>query len=148
MVNNIEKIKQAMTEQKFSAILITDPSNILFATGFRTDDGALLITKNKALFFTDSRYIEAAGAIIKNADVLQVTYENSYTAQIKAVLDDNGIKSIGFEDGSVSYAEYLRWQEKLECELIPIKKTLDDLRTVKSEDDLTHLKNSQRIAEK
>jgi len=147
-MSNIDRIRQALSEQEYGVILVTDPANRLFATGFFSDDGVLLITEDKAVYFTDSRYIEAANAAVSCADVRQVTVDSPYSAQIKSILNDSGYATIGFEDNSVTYAEYLSWQEMLECELIPIKKMLTGLRSIKSADDLTQIKKAQRIAEK
>ena len=147
-MNNIRKIMQALSGQEYGAALITDPTNRLFATGFRSDDGALLVTENVACFFTDSRYTEAAKAAIADADVLQVTVDAPYSKRIKSVLDDCAVDSVGFEDGSVTYAEYLNWRDNLGRELVPMKKMLSDLRAVKTAEDLAQMKKAQRIAEK
>ena len=147
-MNNIERIRQELSRQKYGAMLITDAANRLFATGFRSSDGALLVTEDKVFFYTDSRYFEAAEAAITDANVLQVTADTPYSALIAAALDECGIASLGFEDGTTTYAKYLEWQNKLGCQLIPIEKTLSSMRAVKSADDLAHMKKAQRIAEK
>ena len=147
-MNNINRIKQALSEQGLDAMLITEPANRLFATGFQSSAGALLVTKSGAWFYTDSRYIEAAKAVIKDVDVLQTTVESPYTEQIKALLTEHGISSIGFEDSTLTYAEYLNWKRKLKVKMIRAKKLISDLRMVKSADDLNAMKKAQRVAEK
>ena len=147
-MSNIDRILQALSDKEYGAILITDPANRLFATGFRSSDGALLITEYEAFFYTDSRYTEAASSAVTDAVVKQVTTDSTYSAQIKSVLDEYGISSVGFEDTSITYSEYLNWQDKTERELIPTKKLLSELREVKSADDLDQMKKAQRISEK
>lgn len=147
-MNNIEKIRQALPEQEFGAMLVTWPASRLYATGFDSSDGALLVTEKNAWFFTDSRYIEAAENSISDAQVRLITKDEPYTDQIKAILDENGITSIGFEDGGVTYAGYLKWTEKLEVKLVPAQKLIDDLRAVKSPGELEKMKKAQRISEK
>ena len=147
-LNNIERLKKALPEQEYDAILIIDPINRLFATGYESDDGALLITEHDAWYFTDSRYIEAAEISVVGADVALVTNEHPYSEKIKAQLTGYGITSLGFEEDSITYSEYLSWNEKLEIKLIPAQKLLIDMRMVKSADDLEKMIKSQRIAEK
>ena len=147
-MNNIEKIKNALVEQEYEAILITNQANRLFATGFDSGDGVLLITEYGALFFTDARYIEAAEIAVTGADVLLVTNSDPYSAQIKEALAEWGISSLGFEEDSVTYSEYLNWEETLKIKLIPAQKLLIDFRAEKSADDLEKMKKTQRIAEK
>jgi Xaa-Pro aminopeptidase len=147
-MNNIEKIKQALLPLEYNAILITDPFSRQYATGFESESGALLVTESDAWFFTDSRFIEAAEAAVAGAAVLPVTDEKTYSEQIKAILKDNRLFSLGFEDSSVSYAGHLDWEEKLEVKLIPAQKLLIDLRAVKSADELEKMIKAERIAEK
>jgi len=148
MMNNIERIRQAMAELKLEALLIINQANRLFATGFNSSDGALLVTARDAWFFTDSRYIEAAESSIKQANVLPVTSELSYYKRIRSVLTEYGIDSIGFEEKSVTYSEYLNWKRELKVKMIRSQKLITDLRAVKSASDLKMIKKAQRIAEK
>lgn len=148
ILNNIDKIRQALVEQEYDALMITNPVNRLFATGFSSSAGVLLLTARDAWFYTDSRYIEAAGAAISGAHICLTTKEEPYAEQIKAVLNENGITSVGFEDNSVTYSGYLEWEEKLEINLIPVKQLLSDLRAVKPAGDLEKMKKAQRLAEK
>ena len=50
------------------ACLVWSPENRRYLTGFPSSDGVLLFTKDTALFFTDSRYIEAAQNTVTDCD--------------------------------------------------------------------------------
>ena len=147
-MNNIAKIRQALSEQGFSAILISSPASRLFATGFSSSAGALLISAHDAWFFVDSRYIEAAKKAISGAHVLLVSKDDTFPNRINAVLKDNDISSVGFEDGVVTHAGYLEWNEWFEAELLPAQKLINDLRAIKTKSDLEYMKKAQRLAEK
>jgi len=147
-MNNIDRIRKALPGHECSAILITSPVNRLFATGFSSSAGALLITMQNAWLFTDTRYFEAARGAVSNAEVLLVTAEETYSKQIKALLDERELRAIGFEDGYVTYSGYLEWQEKLEVELIRAQNLLNELRASKSPLELDKMIKAQRLAEK
>ena len=147
-MNNIKKIRQKLQESEFDALLITSPANRFYATGFQSSAGMLLLTKNDAWFYTDSRYMEAASLAVTDAFVVAVTVESPYHKQIKDRLSGYGIASIGFEDKSVTYSQYLDLAEKLGIELISAGKLLDELRMVKSAKELSKMVEAQRIAEK
>jgi Xaa-Pro aminopeptidase len=147
-LNNIEKIKTLLVKQGLGAIMVTDQASRLYATGFESSDGVLLITTGDAWFYTDSRYIEAAGKTVSGAHVQIVTKDEPYYHLIKTVLNKCGITSVGFEEGKVTYTGYLGWTEKLGVELIPAQKIIDGLRAVKTLDDLGFMKKAQRLAEK
>ena len=147
-MDNIISIRQSIHESDFDAMLLTSPVNRFYAAGFESSAGALLIMRDDAWFFTDSRYIEAAEAAIKNANVRLVTKDEPYAKLIDALIEQHSIKAVGFEDGSVTYASYLEWEEKLNCRLVPAQSLISDLRAVKSSGELDKMKKAQRIAER
>ena len=129
-------------------MLVTDPAGRLFATGFHSSAGALLVTSSDAWFFIDSRYFEAAEKTIAGAHIRLISSEKPLTDQLKALLNEREIKSVGFEDEIVPHAKYLEWTEKLETMLVPARRLIDNLRAVKSPDDLEKMIKAQRVAEK
>lgn len=149
-MNNIERIRQELLKRGFGAMMITSPVNRFFAAGFTSSAGVVLITAQDAWYFTDSRYIEAAGSSVTGARATLVTNNETetYYDRIKAILKEKSIASVGFEDSAVTFAGYKKWTEKLELELVPTEKLLSDLRMVKTAADLDKITKAQRIAEK
>lgn len=147
-MNNMGKIKTAVKDGSLDAIMITSEANRLYATGFHSTAGVLLVTREKAWFFTDSRYIEAAGVAIKNAEVLPVDRVETYSKRINKIIADHALKVIGFEDAALTFSEYTEWSARLEARLLPSQKILTALRSVKSREDLEGLIKAQRISEK
>lgn len=147
-MNNLGKIKAAVRNSDVDALMITSEPNRQYATGFHSTAGIAVVTADKAWFFTDSRYIEAAANAITGAEVLIVDREETYSKRINQVITDNDVRTLGFEDERVTYSEFLEWTEKLTSKLQPAQKLLTDLRSVKSREDLNGLILAQRIAEK
>ena len=57
----INRLQNAMREQTaFDGALIVSPENRFYFTGFPSSDGFLLVSRDRAVFITDGRYIEAA----------------------------------------------------------------------------------------
>ena len=147
-MNNIDRIREALPNYDTNAIMIISSVNRLFATDFNSSAGVLLVTMDDAWFFTDSRYIEAAQTAITEAHVELISGDGSYSSEIKKILDSNKITSIGFEDDKVTYSEYLNWKKKLGIELKAVGGLLDELRAIKTPDQLDKMIKAQRIAEK
>ncbi len=145
---NIKKIQQAISEEGLSALWLYDELDRLYASGFLTSDGAVLILRNKAYFITDSRYIEAAEEQVKDAEVILCTNENRETDILKRLLSENGISELGAQDGSLSYSEYLRMQEALGVKFVPAQHITKTLREVKERFEVESMTTAQRIAEK
>ena len=147
-MNNIEKIRQSLSEQDYKALMLTSPVNRFYATGFESSAGVVLVTADDAWFFTDSRYFEAAKNTVLNSRVLLSTNDKPYSKLVKSVLGESAITSVGFEDGTITYSEYLEWDKKLETKLHPAQKLIDSLRAVKTATELEEMKRAQRIAER
>jgi len=147
-LNNIEKIRQSLSEQEYKALMLTSPVNRFYATGFESSAGVVLVTADDAWFFTDSRYFEAAKNTVLNSRVLLSTNDKPYSKLVKSVLGESAITSVGFEDGTITYSEYLEWDKKLETKLHPAQKLIDSLRAVKTATELEEMKRAQRIAER
>ena len=145
---NIKKIQQAMQEHGLRALWLYDELDRLYASGFHTSDGAVLILSDKAYFITDSRYIEAAGEKVEDAELMLCTSDNRESDIIKKILTENGITELGAQDGSLSYSEYLRMQETLGVSFVPSQHITKTLREVKERYEVDSMIRAQRIAEK
>jgi Xaa-Pro aminopeptidase len=57
-LGRLRKIADELAE----AVLVTDIKNIFYLTGFTGSSALLIVTKNRALFYTDFRYKEQSAA--------------------------------------------------------------------------------------
>jgi len=129
-------------------MLITNQISRLFATGFSSSAGVLIVTEDSAAFFADPRYIEAAEANVKDARVFLLEADKTITDCVNTVKKESGFSTLGFEDNTVSYAEHKDWTGKLDVKLIPAGKLLNELRSVKSRADIDKIIKAQRLSEK
>ena len=60
-MSRFDKIAARLDAFGLDAMLVTSGPNRLYAAGFPSSAGLAVITKDGSWFFTDSRYIEAAG---------------------------------------------------------------------------------------
>lgn len=145
---NIKKIQQAMSNEGLNALWLYDELDRLYASGFHTSDGAVLILRDKAYFITDSRYIEAAKEKVEGAEVIQCTTDNKESDIIRKILSENGISELGAQDGSLSYREYLHMQEVLGVSFVQSQQITTALREVKERFEVDSMIAAQRISEK
>ena len=100
----LTKLRNKMTELNVDAVLVLDELNQHYLSEFAFTDGFLFITKAKAYLITDFRYYEMAlGKANKSFEVLTPDNRREF---LNKVISDEGIKTIGFEGGSVSYETY------------------------------------------
>ena len=147
-MSNIKKIQQAMLREGLDALWLYDELDRLYASGFLTSDGAVVVLPEKAYFITDSRYIEAARLEVRDAEVIMCTNTDRESDIIKRILNENGITELGVQDGSLSYREYLRMQGVLDVNFVPSQNITAALREIKERFEVDNIVRAQRIAEK
>lgn len=145
----ISKLK-AYLKEKNSAALIMSEENICYFTSFHSTNGYLVVTGDKAVFLTDSRYIEAAGNKIKTCDEILETKGMEKT--LRPFIESLGIKSLMLESERVTVSRYNDIKKMLGgIEVIcdgGLDKEISDIRMVKNKDEISKIVTAQRIAEK
>ena len=146
-MTRLEKIKNAMTQAGLDAIYVTSPENHLYACGFNNPDGQVLITKGKCYVFADFRYTEAAKReCFEGFEVIMP--ETATVNLLEGVLEENGCKTVGFEENNVSFQGYTVLAEKLGgYTLTPAAEVFEKLRITKTRDEVDKIIKAQRIAE-
>ena len=148
-MSRFHKIAEKLDAYGLDAMMVTSSPNRLYATQFHSSAGVAVVTREKSYFFTDSRYIEAAGKRITGAEIRQSTDSVSLMDLTNEVIKARGIQKLGFEEQYATVEEYNRWKEKLACqELVPAAKLLMELRCVKEQAEVDCMIAAQRIAEK
>lgn len=145
----MEKITklQEFLKNSHEAILIHSPENRRYFTGFPSTDGYLVVTKDDAVLFADSRYIEAA----QKTSSCKAQLVTKATIEIKEYLKEKNILKAYTERErlTVSMADFFR-TAFLPCRVTPSKKlenTINNIRSVKIFSEIECIKKAQSIAE-
>ncbi len=145
----MEKIKklQDFLKNSHEAILIHSPENRRYFTDFPSSDGYLVVTKNDAVLFMDSRYIEAA----QKTALCKARLVTKASIEIKDYLKEKSILKAYTERErlTVSMADFFK-TAFLPCRVTPSKKLenkINELRMVKTTEEVEAIKQAQKIAE-
>ena len=142
----LTKLRAKMTELSLDAVIVLDELNQHYLSEFAFTDGLLFITKNSAHLITDFRYYEMA--LGKANKAFTVVTPQSRKEYITTVLSDEGIKTVGFEGGSVSYETYRRYCDEYPCcEFVNLGDTIEVIRQVKSVDEIEKMQKAQDITD-
>lgn len=129
------------------ALLITDPYNMRYISGFRGGEGILYISRNQHVLITDSRYTEAAA----NESQFTVAEEKSGNKRadiLKSCIERDGAKSLGYEDCSMLCSEFAKLNKELPIEKwIPMEQSVNDLRQIKTPEELEYLRKAESIGD-
>jgi Xaa-Pro aminopeptidase len=122
-------------------LLVTDLVNLAYLTGLESSNAALVVEPGGgATLYTDFRYIETARAV-HGADV-KLT-KRAILTDIRDALP----KRVQFEADALPYAQFLALDEG-SAELVPTRGIVEELRAVKSEEELAKIRRAARIADR
>lgn len=145
----IEKLKKLIKDSPFDAALIVSPENRFYFTGFNSSDGFLLVSKDEAVFITDSRYIEAAENTVRDC---KVVLQQRNISQLRDVLDGFGAKSVAVEADRLTVSNLIRFEKAFDgIEVIAdgvLDAGINAVRSVKESEEIEKISAAQRIAEK
>ncbi len=103
MSDRLERLVGQLPERNLDAMLISAPENRRYLSGFTGSAGYLLITPDRAMLFTDSRYTEQASDQAPDFEVVQVRGGWGWLVeQIK----ETGVQRVGFESRHMTVANY------------------------------------------
>lgn len=145
-MTDIIKLRQKLKDAGLDAAVILSGVNRRYITGFQSTAGMVVVTDSALEFYTDARYIEAAGSEMPGVTVREIKAAGDYEKFAKEALE--GAEAIGMEDATLSYASYTQYSQAFGDRVKPLGSLLVDLRAVKTEDELGRIIKAQRLSEK
>jgi len=146
MVQRLQQIRNELKELQLDGLIITNPINRRYITGFTGSAGVVIITGNDALFVTDFRYVEQAKSEAENFTIID--HKALPTDELATQIERLNIKKLGFEQDHVTYSTFKLFEEKFKTTLVPTKGIVETLRMIKSDEEITILKKAANIADK
>ncbi len=135
----IEKLIGGVGGKNIDGILISQPENRRYLSGFDGSDGFLIITKNKRILATDARYTVQAKNQAPDYEIFTVSSDiGGWLPELAAGLK---IRRLGFEGGHLTFGLYQRLCDILEkgksgLKLIPVEDMAEPLRAVKEPEEI------------
>ena len=139
------KLREQMQKRELDSLLVTNPYNLRFITGFTGTAGLALITPNDAWFITDFRYTEQAGEQVKEFKVVQA--QKGLLDEVARIAQEAAVERLAFEQDYMTFATYSQYQEKLSATLEPVSGLIEQLRMVKAPEEIDVLKAAAKIAD-
>jgi Xaa-Pro aminopeptidase len=141
-----QRLLETVTTDAFIAVNLegSDPVSLRYLTGF-TGEGSLILSPEHVVLLTDSRYTEHA-----NRETDEIQIEDGRGWNVKGLFDgltQRNLKSATFSSARAS----VYWLEELgklgSVQLNPQRDPVAQLRRVKSEQELNHLRAAAVIAD-
>lgn len=141
MQNRIEKLRAALGSDE--AAFISGYPNIFYYSGFTSEDAYLLISHDRQILITDSRYTIQAHEQSPEFEIADIKtgFEN--------IFSKIGKMQIGYEENSMTVGEYKRLWKKLghRQEFTEMQKLIDKPRRIKDETEIAKIAEAEKIGD-
>jgi Xaa-Pro aminopeptidase len=146
MEQRVQALRKKMADQGIPALLIINPYNRRYISGFTGTAGFAVVTETENLFFTDFRYIEQASEQAPHFQIIK--HEQKAILSIKAELERLHIKRLGIEQNHVVHSQFLSFTSDLSpVELVGVEGLVESLRVNKDESEIKTMSEAAKIAD-
>ena len=142
----LDALRQRITERELDGMLITDPLNRRYLTGFSGSAGWVLVTPERAMLAVDFRYYERAAHEAPGWE--QVRVSTTWPAVLAEMVAQAGIKTLGIEAENVTLALFDEWRAKVPgVAWKPVQQMVMPMRMVKEESEIETMRKAVACAD-
>ena len=148
--SRLKKLRQKLAEREIDALLVSQPENRYYLSGFDGSAGFLLLTPQNTILATDFRYVEQAKKQAPDYEIFRVT--NDITDWFPRLVADLKLKRLGFEAAHITFALYQRLTDALnkaesQTKLAPLDKLVESLRVVKEPEEIELIAKASAVTD-
>ncbi len=138
---------------KIGALLITDPTNIKYLTGFcgvslREREAFVLVTHKKIYLLTYPVSLQENMPRKTSYQLLLITSSQKLDYHLLKIIRQENINSLGFEKDNLTVGEYDLWSEKVKVNWVPTCGVIENLRIIKTEEEIKKIEKAAVLTDK
>ncbi|MFC1913528.1 M24 family metallopeptidase [Chloroflexota bacterium] len=148
--DRLQKLRLSLVEKDVEAILVSQPENRYYLSGFDGSAGFLLITSDKTILATDFRYIEQAERQTSEYEICQITGDSAKC--MLQLVNGLRIRRLGFEAKYITFALYHQFADILdelefELGLVPLDGVVESLRALKEPEEIEFITRAAALSD-
>lgn len=142
---NLKKLMRHFRRYQIDGLLVTQPENVRYLSGY-TGEGVLLITPDRALLATDSRYWGQAERQAPDLELYKIkSRHRPFYSRLLAAAGQP--RRVGFEGAHVTMAHYARLLEVKSVEWVAVENIVENMRAVKTPTELALIRRAAAISD-
>ncbi len=140
------EIRRGLRKHKLDGIVITNPANVTYVTGFTGQDSWVFVSGRMVYLITDSRYAEQARTECHNCRIVE--RKGTITQAVASLVRRlKSVRKIGIEE-TASIATWRQTGKLLKTHIKPVADILENIRARKGSSEITAIKEAADIAVK
>jgi Xaa-Pro aminopeptidase len=145
-----DKIRTQLVAKQLDGILVSQPENRFYLSGFSGSAGYLLVTPQRAVLATDFRYVEQAGIQCPDYELFRIS--GKIEEWFPHLLGQSRLSRLGFESENVTVALVHLLTDALSkaglgIELVPVDGLVESVRIVKEPEEIELILRAVRISD-
>jgi Xaa-Pro aminopeptidase len=144
----LQKLRTTLSEKNIPAVLISQPENRYYLSGFSGSAGYLLITPDKQLLATDFRYVEQVKQQSPGFSLFEIRGELS--TWFPAFISGLGLKELFFESEDITFDRYSKFKKVLTLlgiKLKPSSGLVEAIRSVKEPGEIALIERAVAVSD-
>jgi Xaa-Pro aminopeptidase len=145
----LARLRESMALNSLDVMLITQPENRRYLSGFTGSAGVLIVTAERQAIATDFRYYDQVHSQCPDWELIQVGYD--FVGKMLDTLRDLRLGGllVGFEAGHVSVEQLQSWERALEAyvRLTNTTNMIEDMRMSKDEGEILAIRRAVAVAD-
>ena len=144
-----ERLLQTIKDEGLDGLLVSNPINVTYLTGFSGEASYLLLTRDRTLLVSDGRFqVQIAEECPGLEAYIRTPKETTPDAAIEQ-LKATGVREIGCESAHLTVADFERFSEGLKtANWKPAGDRVEKLRQSKDETEIAQIREAIKIAER
>jgi Xaa-Pro aminopeptidase len=152
----LDAVRQILADTGLDAMLVTNPANRRYLTGFTADDhaadesaGVVLVSRRGATLYVSPTNLPWAAAEADAASIEVRPYDGSIPATVAARARELEVSQLSVEDATTTAAMWFALHVELGdgVSLVRAADSIDRLRAVKHDDELAHVRAAARLTD-
>jgi len=149
-IKRLRKLRMSIAKKGLDALLLSQPENLRYLSGFTGSSGWLLISGQNSILATDFRYVEQAKGESPDFEIIQTKQE--LCGWLPGLVSDLGWHKLGFEANFISYESSHKLSEAIETkqvnlDLVPTTGIVEQLRSIKEPEELEFITKALELAD-
>jgi len=147
MTQRIEQVLTQMEVHDIDAIIISNPYNRRYLSGFTGSSGYLVISKDARMMLTDFRYIEQATHQCVGFEIIDF-FKKGLMETLEEGLKKVGAKKVGFENAFLTYKEFTHFEASIpNIHWVPIHDMVEKIRMIKDVQEVSKIAHASSIGD-
>jgi Xaa-Pro aminopeptidase len=144
-----ERLLEALRPEGVDALLVSNPFNVTYLTGFSGEASHLILGRDRTLLVSDFRFIEQLADECPGLETHIRHTSQPLPLAVAEVLGKLGLHSVGFESGHLTVADFELLREQTPgLSWKPGRDRIENLRMTKDPSEVAQIREAIAIAER